>query len=264
MQPGVSLELARHRAATIAKVQYDLALDVTGRDRAPGTLTLRFERGANAGDLVVDFRGPVLDSVSANGAPVTDYTWEQGHILVPARHLRIGANTLSFRFAAAIAPAGASIIRYDDSTDSTRYLYTLLVPADANQLFPSFDQPDLKGVFRTEIVAPAGWRVLANGPVADSAPVPGGVRWRFAPTEPISTYLAAFAAGPWKIHGDSAMRLYARASVAPRVDADTLIRINREAARWLEGYFAMQFPFAKMDALLAPAFPFGGMEHVGA
>jgi aminopeptidase N len=264
MQPGVSLELARHRAATLSGVEYDLALDVTRPDTALGTLALRFQRAANAGDLVVDFRGPVLDSVSANGVPLSDYAWEQGHIHIAARHLRAGANTLGFGFAAAIAPAGTSIIRYDDPTDSARYLYTLLVPADANQLFPSFDQPDLKAVFRTEIVAPEGWQVLANGPVAERAPVPNGVRWRFAPTEPISTYLAAFAAGPWKVHGDSAMRLYARASVAPKVDADTLIRINRDAARWLEGYFAMQFPFAKMDALLAPAFPFGGMEHVGA
>ncbi len=119
-------------------------------------------------------------------------------------------------------------------------------------------------MFRTEIVAPKGWQVLANGPVVERAPEPGAVRWRFAPTEPISTYLAAFAAGPWTAHGDSTMRLYARASVAPKVDADTLIRLNRDAAHWLEGYFAMKFPFAKMDALLAPAFPFGGMEHVGA
>ncbi len=87
MQPGVSLELARHRAATISGVEYDLALDVTAPDTAPGTLTLRFQRSANAGDLVVDFRGPVLDSVSANGTPVTDYSWEQGHIVIPARHL---------------------------------------------------------------------------------------------------------------------------------------------------------------------------------
>ena len=49
---------------------------------------------------------------------------------------------------------GASVIRFEDATDGSRYLYTLLVPADANQLFPAFDQPDLKGRFRVEITAP--------------------------------------------------------------------------------------------------------------
>ncbi|MCI1143591.1 M1 family metallopeptidase [Sphingomonas sp. WKB10] len=34
--------------------------------------------------------------------------------------------------------------------------------------------------------------------------------------------------------------------------------------RWLSDWFGVPFPFAKLDLLLAPAFPFGGMEHVGA
>ncbi|HEU0013509.1 MAG TPA: M1 family aminopeptidase, partial [Longimicrobium sp.] len=83
-----------------------------------------------------------------------------------------------------------------------------------------------------------------------------------------STYLAAFAAGPWHAwrSDDPALpiTLYARASRAAEVDADTLIAANRAAVQWLERYFGVEFPFAKFDMLLAPAFPFGGMEHVGA
>ncbi len=273
MEPGVSLALARERAASISGVEYDLSLDLTGTDRAPGEVTLSFRRAPGAGDLVVDFRGPRLSSVEANGSPVEDFAWESGHVLVPARHLREGENSLRFRFEAAMAPAGASIIRFEEASGSDggsdAYLYTLLVPADANQLFPGFDQPNLKAVFRMTLTAPEGWKVLANGPVLDRMPVERGVRWRFGATEPISTYLAAFAAGPWETWesapaGKLPITLFARASRAEEVDADTLIATNREAAEWLERYFAMRFPFGKFDALLAPAFPFGGMEHVGA
>jgi len=268
MRPGVSLELARERARTLSDVRYGLALDVTHPDTARGRLTLSFVRAAGAGDLVVDFRGLVLDSVAANGRPVADHAWTEGHVRVPARHLRTGENTLGFRFAARIAPVGASVIRFEDRTDDSRYLYTLLVPADANQLFPSFDQPDLKGRFTMEIVAPREWSVLANGPETSRTPEGGAVRWSFAETEPISTYLAAFAAGPWRrwesSEGGRPIALYARNSVARDVDADTLIRSNRDALAWLERYFGVPFPFAKYDMLLAPAFPFGGMEHVGA
>ncbi|HEX5724890.1 MAG TPA: M1 family aminopeptidase, partial [Longimicrobiaceae bacterium] len=186
----------------------------------------------------------------------------------PARHLRGGANELELAFTARIAPAGASIIRSTDSTDGSTYLYTLLVPADANQLFPCFDQPDLKARFRVSLTAPAGWTVLANGPLEQRDTVAGRVVWRFAETEPISTYLAAFAAGPWhawspRTPGEP-ITLYARASRRAEVDADTLIRTNQAAVAWLERYFGVEFPFAKFDMLLAPAFPFGGMEHVGA
>ena len=40
--------------------------------------------------------------------------------------------------------------------------------------------------------------------------------------------------------------------------------MNHRAVAWMESYFGMPYPFEKMDFLLAPAFPFGGMEHPGA
>src|SRR5690606_11091678 len=84
-----------------------------------------------------------------------------------ARLSRPGPNRIEALFQAAIAAAGASIIRYEDDTDGSVYLYTLLVPADANQLFPSFDQPDLKARVALHTIVPADWRVLANGAQAD-------------------------------------------------------------------------------------------------
>lgn len=267
MQPGVSLELARHRAATLREVRYLLELDVTAADSAPGRVTATFERAAGSGDLVLDFRGPSLGTVVVNGEAVADGEWRNGHLRIPARHLRDGENTVAADFTARIAPAGASIIRFNDATDGGTYLYTLLVPADANQLFPSFDQPDLKARFRYRITAPREWQVLANGP-GRREEAGGAARWTFDETEPISTYLAAFAAGPWRTWpsdaGDRPITLYARASRAGEVDADTLIAVNRRAIQWLERFFGVDFPFTKYDMLLAPAFPFGGMEHVGA
>ena len=271
MQPGVTLELARHRAATLRDVRYALELDVTAPDSAPGRVAVTVQRAAGAGDLVLDFRGPSLGAVTANGEAVADAEWRNGHLRIPARWLRDGENVIEAGFTARIAPAGSSIIRFNDASDGATYLYTLLVPADANQLFPSFDQPDLKARFRVSIVAPAQWKVLANG--AEDAAAARWVRdgkamWQFEQTEPISTYLAAFAAGPWRTwtseDDDLPITLYARASRAAEVDADTLIAVNRRAVQWLERYFGVEFPFAKFDMLLAPAFPFGGMEHVGA
>jgi aminopeptidase N len=267
MRPGISLELARERAATLSGVRYELALDLTRRDSAAGTVRVDFDRKAGAGDLVLDFRGPKLSSVRANGAEVADFAWENGHVRIPGRHLRSGANQVEAAFTARISPAGASIIRYDDRTDGATYLYTLLVPSDAHQLFPSFDQPDLKARFRMRLTAPAAWTVIANAPVEARDSAGEAVTWRFAETEPISTYLAAFAAGPWTAWGSEGrvpMTLYARASRRAEVDAEAQLAANREGLVWLERWFGVPFPFSKADLVLAPAFPFGGMEHVGA
>lgn len=291
--PGVSLPLARHRAATLRDVRYDLALDVTDSARAPGTVTVAFQR-SGVGDLVLDYRGISMDSGTANGQRFAP-EWKDGHVIVPAALLAPGENTVSLPFVSAIAPAGASIIRYDDATDGSRYLYTLLVPSDAQMLFPAFDQPDLKAGLTFALTVPDDWQVLANGPEAGRTAAGGGtMRWTFAETKPISTYLMAFAAGPWTVlagdaaaaaapvtsardstqttgsdagmRGDvaGAMRLFVRKSRANEVDADTLLALTRGGLARLERYFDLPYPFAKLDILLAPAFPFGGMEHVGA
>ncbi|HEU0054052.1 MAG TPA: M1 family aminopeptidase [Longimicrobium sp.] len=274
--PGIPLELARRRAGSLSDVRYDLALEVSAADTAPGSVRVSFSRKAGAGDLVLDFRGPRLGEVRANSVAVPDAAWENGHLRIPARYLVTGANVMEAAFTARIAPSGASIISAKDASDGSTYLYTLLVPSDANQLFPCFDQPDLKARVRLTLAAPSEWRVLANAPPATDASAvdrldlrEGFRAHRFAETEPISTYLVAFAAGPWKTWttapaGGMPITLYARASRADEVDADTLMAANRDAAAWLAAWFGVPFPFAKMDVLLAPAFPFGGMEHVGA
>jgi aminopeptidase N len=266
MQPGVSLELARHRAATLRDVRYGIELDLTGRDTAPGSVVVELERTGDAGDLILDFRGAGVGRVVANGV-TAEAEWRNGHLRIPEGWLRPGANVLHIAFQTPIAPSGASIIRFADPADGAEYLYTLLVPADASQLFPSLDQPDLKARIGMVLVTPGDWDVVANtaGTVVRQN---GTALWSFPPTEPISTYLAAFAAGPWRSwgagDGEPGMRLFARRSLADQVDADTLIEMNRRSVAWLEAYFGVPYPFGKLDLVLAPAFPFGGMEHVGA
>jgi aminopeptidase N len=264
--PGVSLDLARHRARTLSAVRYDLDLDVTARDQVRGAVTISVERSAEAGDLVLDFRGIALHGVSANGIALAGVQVEHDHVVIAARHLRTGANELRLTFTSAIASAGAAVISYDDPQDDARYLYTLLVPSDAQLLFPVFDQPDIKAIFAWRITAPAEWRVLTNGALLErTATGAGTARHVFAATEPISSYTAAFAAGPWSVLDDDGdMTLWVRRSRVDEVDADTLLRLNRDGLEWLERYFDMPYPFGKLDLLLAPAFPFGGMEHVGA
>jgi aminopeptidase N len=263
--PGVSRELATWRRAQITDVRYTLALDVTRRDTLYGRASIRFVR-RGGGDVVLDFRGLAQSGMTANGGHVTPRA-ENGHLVIAAAAFRDGENEVALDFRSMIAPAGASVIRVHDAVDNADYLYTLLVPADANQLFPCFDQPDLKGRVRLTLATPRGWTAVANGRVTrvDSA---AALTFTFAESEPISTYLVAFAAGPWTVKSSVVdgrpISLYVRASRAKEVEADTLIAINARAIAWLEKYTTQPFPFQKFDFVLAPAFPFGGMEHPGA
>jgi aminopeptidase N len=263
---GVSVELARARAAGIRAVQYDLTLDISATDRALGRVRVRFDR-TDQGDLILDFRGRGVSEILANGSRIPMSAFNGHHIRIPAASLRGGENRVEVTFTSDIAPSGTSIIRTKDLSDGSDYLYTLLVPADANQLFPCFDQPDLKARVSLTLVASLAWTVIANGSVRRADTLGSTVRTSFTETQPLSTYLIAFAAGPWSRFSSSAggrtINLYARKSRAREVDADTLLALSHRSLAWMERYFDRAYPFEKFDLLLSPAFPFGGMEHPG-
>jgi aminopeptidase N len=265
MGHGISRELAVWRAATLHDVRYQLALDLTSPDSAVGRVTIRVARTGDA-DLILDFRGRRLSALAVNrtAAPVD---FNGNHLRVAAALLKPGENELELAFVSDIAPTGASIIRVHDPADQSDYLYTLLVPADANQLFPCFDQPDLKARVTLTLELPVNWTAVANGSVTRADTSGDRLTAHFAETSPLPTYLIGFAAGPWvrvssSSHG-RAVSLYLRRSRAREADADTLLALQQRALDWMEGYFGRPYPFEKYDLLLAPAFPFGGMEHPG-
>ncbi len=264
---GVSHDLAKFRSQTITDVRYDLRMDVTASDSATGHVQIRFRR-TSGGDAIIDFRGRRLTRIVANGIPLAMDAFNGAHIRIPSRLLRAGENSVFVEFVADIAASGTSIIKTHDASDGSDYLYTLLVPADANQLFPCFDQPDLKARVSLSLTASRAWTVLANGSVASADTSGDRVTTRFTETKPLSTYLIAFAAGPWQratsvVRGRS-ISVYARRSRAKEADLDSLLALNHRAISWMEQYFGRAYPFEKFDFLLAPAFPFGGMEHPGA
>ena len=268
MGHGVAHDLAIWRARTIRDVRYELSLDLTARDSAMGRVIVRFQRSGDQ-DAILDYRGRRLSSVSVNGTPLapTAPAFNGNHLRVPNAMLQSGDNAIELAFVSAIAPSGASIIRVHDPADQSDYLYTLLVPADANQLFPCFDQPDLKAKLTLSLSYPGNWTALANGSPVHSDTTGDRIATRFSETRPLPTYLIAFAAGPWQVfsstEGGRRVDLLVRRSRAKEVDADTLLALQHRALGWMEGYFGRPYPFEKFALLLAPAFPFGGMEHPG-
>src|SRR5205085_8035333 len=177
---------------------------------------------------------------------------ENGHITLPATALHTGEteNVVSMDFNAPIAPAGKAITRFEDKDDGSEYIYTLFVPMDADMAFPCFDQPDLKAKFRLDISAPQDWTVVSNtlGKVISVESL-GGASQRtteFAETKPISTYLFAFAAGPFqKVHETAGLPgLYVRKSKLQKaeVEAAEVQQVTADGIKYLADYFAQPFP----------------------
>ncbi|MDH5349661.1 MAG: M1 family aminopeptidase [Betaproteobacteria bacterium] len=261
--PGVSHELARWRAAHYRDARYSLTLRLDERRRrASGQVEIDVVLVRRV-DLVLDWRGGAPRNLRVNGKPAQARRVRE-HLVIPRAALRRGENRIAMQVAAPIAVQGKALTLYRDREDRASYVYSLFVPADASSVFPCFDQPDLKARFSLTLQLPRGWRAVSNAPALEEAPG----RVRFAPTEPISTYLFAFAAGPFQVltAPGEPVRLFVRRSQAARAAAHAaeVLRLNRSALAYFEAEFARPYPFAKYDLVLVPELPYGGMEHAGA
>ena len=266
---GIPRELAVERAARVSDVHYGLAYTLVAHAATTAAKEhLRFQLNSNTTPLLLDFRDGHIASLSINSR-ITPVAESNGHIILPSAALRIGANEIEIHFTANIAAAEKAITRFDDHDDGSEYVYTLFVPMDASMAFPCFDQPDIKGRFRLEMTAPESWTVISNTDAVSSMKTAAAqMKTAFAETEPISTYLFAYAAGPFqKIHPvDGLPGLYVRKSkiAAAQIEAPAVQQMAADGMRHLAAYFAQPFPFPKYDMILIPGFAFGGMEHAGA
>jgi len=257
IEEGVSHTLAASRKAAVSTVCYDLHFDIPASREEPveGSVGVTFVLAERV-PLQLDFLGDRVDSVEINGKAVP-VRWEKEHIVLPRKHLSTGTNRVRVVFTA----ADQSLNRNPD------YLYTLLVPDRARTVFPCFDQPDLKAVFRLSLSLPSSCEAVSCGAV-ESETVDGDRKHLvFKETEPISTYLFAFAEGKWSKVTDpeSGMTMYHRETDPAKLsETPEIFRLVREARAWMEEYTGIPMPFSKYDFVVVPGFQFGGMEHPGA
>ena len=268
LDEGVSWALAELRAQTLSDMRYTYHLRVPRALDAPleGTFVADFLwSDGRANDLVLDFKDPAarVRDVRVNDAPVE---WEANHdhIVIPAGALASEArNRVDVEF-----EAGDDALNRNDD-----FLYTLFVPARAHFSLPLFDQPNLKARFSLTLDVPDGWVAVANGSVIDevgAAPgADGGTTYRFAETEPIPTYLFAFAVGDFQVdvaeRAGRTLRMFHRETDTEKVarNREAIFDLHAVALEWLEEYTQIAYPFGKFDFVLIPPFQYGGMEHPG-
>jgi aminopeptidase N len=249
---GISETLAEDRAAKIRGLRYELSFHVPEAKTEPvrAAATIRFTLAAPAA-VVLDFDRKREDIHSMS----VPFEFADGHILIPASATKAGENAIRVEFTAGDEPLN----RNDE------FLYTLFVPARAHYAFPCFDQPSLKARYSLTLEVPPSWQAVANGAATRS-----GNSVTFAETEPLPTYLFAFAAGKFRVETATrdgrTFRMFHRETDAAKVarNRETLFDLHARALAWLEEYTAIPYPWGQFDFVLIPSFQFGGMEHAGA
>lgn len=258
---GVPWELATLRKQTIHNLEYKLSFTIpkVKAEIVTGKVLIHFTLSEKT-PLIVDFREEAdkVRSLLLNGKQVP-YRVSNEHIIIDQKNISKGTNELNITFIA----GNQSLNRNDE------FLYTLLVPDRARTLFPCFDQPNLKARFTLELQLPASWSAVSNSGVTKEMTAGEKKNLLFATTEPLSTYLFAFAAGEFKqakaTRKDRTIAAYYRETDEKKIaQLDTVFSQIFDALEWQEAFTGIAYPFSKYDFVVLPGFQFGGMEHTGA
>ena len=286
-EAGVPRELALWRAAHYKDVWYQLDITLTpGASMLKGKSEIRVTLDKGGETIILDWRvnavkegqaRPRVWDILINGKNANVREANE-HIIIDGAIK--GENVIQLQFESPIATSGSAVTRYLDREDNSEYIYTLFVPSDASTAFPCFDQPDLKARFVLNATVPESWKVVTNteaskstavADVTDGAASPTNeLRHEYRETQPISTYLFAFAAGPFEEIKDNMssvpMSLFVRKSKLEKAHKEgaEVFRLNRECLKFLAKYFDYKYPFPKYDLIIIPEFAYRGMEHAGA
>ena len=158
-------------------------------------------------------------------------------------------------------------------TKGDHYAFTQMEPVWTRKAFPCFNEPAFKVPWDVRLVVDANDAVVANTKEIGREDIAGGMqRVRFATTEPIPSYLIAFAVGP--------LDIVEAPDIAPNATREKPLPFRGIAAKGrgpelkyalehtppmlkvLEDYFGIGYPYDKLDIIAVPD-KGGAMENVG-
>ena len=286
--PGQNLtrEEAAARADLVTVKNYDVVLDLSGaadpaQETFRSTTTVQFsiepagpgEPAESAGSdatTFIDLVAPRVHSIVLNGREL-----DPAEVYVDSRIVLadlMADNELTVVADCAYMHTGEGLHRFTDPADSETYLYTQFEVPDARRVFAVFEQPDLKAPFTFTVTVPEGWTVLSNSPTPSPTHQDGNRTFAFAPTEPISSYITAIVAGPYRGATDEyrapdgrvvPLGVYCRASLAEHMDSDEILEMTRNGFAYYEELFGTPYAFTKYDQIFVPEFNAGAMENAG-
>jgi puromycin-sensitive aminopeptidase len=276
-----------------------LALTVPARaagpDRLPASIlpeSYELKLGVNPSrddfSGVVEIRAVVVektDSVVLHEADLTFRNVSVDGIAVPpeALHADPATQTLTIDAPKTLAP-GKTVLRFEysgkynrqmaglymstakhDGHDE-RYAFTQFEATDARRMFPCFDEPAFKAVFRLTVTAPADLTVISNMPAAKTSKKGAFQTVSFEQTPKMSSYLLALAVA--RLASKSAYVGKTKVSVWARPEdldqADFALEVATQALTRLNAYFDLPYQLPKMDLVAVPDFSAGAMENWGA
>jgi alanyl aminopeptidase len=262
-------------------VAYRLDLTILpAREDFTGVVEIEVLLARPAAELYLHGNGLVVSAASLTAADGGVHAAEYEQVddtgvarLTFAEQLPAGLATLRFEYTAPFRTRSEGL--YHTTIDGDSYAFTQFEPIDARRVFPGFDEPAFKTPFDVTVTTESRNVTISNAPVQSEEPAGDGLkRVTFVTTEPLPTYLLAFAVGPLDVvEGAPLSPNSVRERSLPLRAAATggnggrlrfALDNTDPIVRYLEEYFAVEYPYPKLDLISSPEAGTGAMENAGA
>ena len=268
--PGNNLSRAEaaDRSAHLKVHHYEVTLDVTtGEETFYSKSKVSFSCSKPGYSTFIDAVGKRLISATLNGKSISASEFTGQSLFLKDLQAE---NELVVEVEAIYSKTGEGLQRSVDPVDNEVYLYSQGETAFIRNMYPCFDQPDLKATFDFTVIAPAHWEVISNNPVKDKSEVDGKKKWEFTTTPVMSTYITAVVAGPYAhVHDEYngkkkiPMGIYCRKSLFQHLDAEEIFLVTKQGFEYFERVFGLAYAFDKYDQIAVVDFNWGAMENAG-
>ena len=264
---------AQRLPPTAVPEHYDLAfvVDIPGK-RFEGTETIRVRLGQPTTRIVLHaaeiafHEVTIMSGVAAQDATVAlDRTSETATLRV-ASPVAAGVAEIRIRYSGVLNDRLRGF--YIAKGEKRNHAVTQFESTDARRAFPSFDEPAYKATFAVTLTIDRGDMAISNGRLLSDTPGPtaGQYTVRFAVSPKMSTYLVAIAVGDFECLEGGADGTPIRVCTGP--GKKNLARIALESAEdileYFNAYYAIAYPFEKLDMLAVPDFAAWAMENTAA
>ncbi|RKG82791.1 M1 family metallopeptidase [Corallococcus terminator] len=234
-------------------------------------------------DITLDVAKPTAHVwLHGKGLIVKEASIEQGGVTLAVKPSSSGEDFLGLSLEKPLAVGGAKLRLVYTGKASERetsgafrvneggdwYVYTQFEPLGARRAFPSFDEPSFKVPFQLTFHVPQGNVAVTNTPqLAEEAGADGWRIFRFAPTQPLPSYLIAFGVGPFDFlpARDAGLKQVKTRIITPKGRASEgawAAKVTPDILEQLEKYFGIPYAYEKLDVLAVPLMG-GAMENPG-
>ena len=257
----------------VVPLEYTIALTPDSAARTvAGTESIVLDFKSASATIQFNSLNQTLSKVLLDGKPVQAVASDdkaQLTTITLAAPAAAGRHTLSFAFAGKIEkePRGLFLQEYvtpDGAKDAM--LTTQFEATDARRMFPCWDEPAFRAVFKLSVTTPARWAVYSNMPQASRSVKGALATTSFAPTPKMPSYLVEFSGGNLAhIGADSGGTKFRVVAVKGQEQGGKQALANaQQILADYNHYFGVRFPLPKLDSIAVPGGFGGAMENWGA